>query len=203
MNSMSRRYQEQYRRDCEKDYRRDCEKDYRKDHEKEEEKCPTIIKCGCPSSTPLPVLAAVGPATVTLTSLTVDTSCICDPIIKLDFSSVFTTIAAITIGGLSVQVFKQCRNQITPVPVGPVYPVLGGLAAVVLPGAIFTSFSICDSDSCDNDCCTYTAVATIVGPLAATVGASFTNSNLIATITCKSNACSRKCHKKCDEKYYY
>ncbi|WP_291651259.1 DUF4489 domain-containing protein [Clostridium sp.] len=197
MNSMSRRYQEQYRRDCEKDYRKDYEKDYEK-----EEKCPTIIKCGCPSSTALPVIGAVT-ATITLASLTVDTSCICDPVVKLDFSSAFTALAAVTIGGISVQIFKQCRNQITPVPVGPVYPVLGGLAAVVLPGAIFTSFSICDSDSCDNDCCTYTAVATIVGPLAATVGASFTNSNLIATITCKSNACARKCHKKCDEKYYY
>ncbi|WP_195263538.1 MULTISPECIES: DUF4489 domain-containing protein [unclassified Clostridium] len=203
MNSMSRRYQEQYRRDCEKDYRRDCEKDYRKDHEKEEEKCPTIIKCGCPSSTPLPVLAAVGPATVTLTSLTVDTSCICDPIIKLDFSSVFTTIAAITIGGLSVQVFKQCRNQVTPVPIGPSYTVLPAIAVALVIPSVFTSFTICDEDTCLNrDCCTYTVVATVTGPLTAAVGAAFNNSRLTATITCKSNECTRECHRKCERDFY-
>ena len=195
MNSMSRRYQEQYRRDC--------EKDYRKDYEREEEKCPTIIKCGCPSSTPLPVVAAAATTTITLASLTVDTSCICDPVIKLDFSSAFTALAAVTIGGLSLQVFRQCINQITPVPIGPSHPVLGALTAIVLPAAVYTSFTVCDEDTCtNNDCCTYTVVATIAGPLAATVGATFNSSTLTATVTCRSNACARKCERKCDEKHY-
>ena len=181
MNSMSKR----------------CYDDCQRDRKTEEETCPTIIKCGCPRSTQLPVLTAITTTNLTLASLTVDTSCICDPVIKLDFSSVFTTIAAIVIGGVSIQVFRQCGNQLTPVAVGPSYTVLPQITTAAVIPSVFTSFSICDEDSCfNNDCCTYTVVATVTGPLAATVGAAFNNSTLTATVTCKNS-----CHKCRREQY--
>ena len=101
MNSMSRRYQDE------------CKKDYKK--EEKEEKCPTIIKCGWPSSTSIPAATATGTA-FTLASLTLNTSCLCDPSVKLEFAS--NPILAAFVGTLSIRVFKQCRNQFTPVPVG-------------------------------------------------------------------------------------
>ena len=194
MNSMSRRYQEEYRRDCEKDYRRD----YRKDHDKEEEKCPTIIKCGCPSSITIPESAEAGDI-FTLASLTLDTSCLCDPIIKLEFASNIV-ITAGTSGAFTVQIFKQCKNQINPVPVGPAWAWNPGGANSVESETF--SFFICDSDLCDDDCCTYIARATIttdVGNNSINVN----NATLGAIATCKSNACPRRCRRKDDEKYYY
>jgi hypothetical protein len=174
MNSMSRGYNDP------------CKK------EKREEKCPTIIKCGCPSSTPVPALAALGTVQLTLASLTLDTSCLCDPKIKLDFTSNLVAGVAF-IGNMSIAVFKQCRNQFNPVPVGPAWQV-GTLAA--LSSQTF-SFFVCDSDSCsDNDCCTYTVVATITSTPALAVGVSFNNSTLAATATCGANQCEKKCHEK-------
>lgn len=177
MNSMSRGYSNQYRENY---------------YKKEEEKFPTIIKCGCPSTVQLPVVT-VGTSNVTIASLTLNTSCICDPVIKLDFSSAFTSTVALVTGGISLQVFKQCSNQITPTPVGPTWPVVGLLGtALLLAGAIYPSFTICDSDSCQNeDCCTYTVVATISGIVGATVGAAFNNSSLSAVVTCKQSC--QKC----------
>lgn len=187
MNSMSRKYYDP----CKKD-------NYRKE---EEEKCPTIIKCGCPSTVTLPVVSVgLAPATVTLASLTLDTSCICDPIIKLNFTSAFTTTLTAVLGAVSIQIFKQCKGQVTPVPVGPSWPVVSLVAAGALTGTLFTSFFICDSDSCNDDCCTYTAVATVSAAVAvAVVGATFNNSTLAAEVTCRSNECQKKCKKDHDK----
>ena len=173
-----------------------------KERRKEEKQCPTIIKCGCPSTVTLPVVTT-GSTDVVLASLTVDTSCICDPVIKLDFSSAFTTTVTAVLGGVTVQIFKQCRNQTTAVPVGPSWPVIGLIAAGALTGSIFTNFSICDTDACGEECCTYTAVATVSGTALAVIGATFNNSTLTSTITCRSNACTRdcnrrRCHCECD-----
>ena len=169
MNSMSRGYYEP----CGKEKRR-------------EEKCPTILKCGCPSSVTIPAGTAAG-TVFTIGSLTLDTSCLCDPRIKLDFAS--NEVLAAFVGTINIQVFKQCRNQITPVPIGPVWTLAE--AAAVTSSRTFTFF-ICDSDSCDNDCCTYTVVATVVG--AATAGAlTINNGTLAAIATCREscNECRR------------
>lgn len=188
MNSMSRRYQDQYRRDCEKDYR----KDYEKEEREEREKCPTIIKCGCPGSTTIPAGTAAGPTQFTLASLTLDTSCLCDPRIKLEFASNIIVPVGFTTGAINIQIFKQCRNQIAAVPVGPAWSFIP--AAAGSSGTF--SFFICDSDSCFNDCCTYTAVATVAVAIGA-AALSINNSTLGAIATCRSNECEKNCHKKC------
>ena len=180
MNSMSRRYQDE----CKKDYRRDYER------EEKEEKCPTIIKCGCPSSTSIAAGTTAG-NTFTLASLTLDTSCLCDPSIKLEFASNMIVPAGLTTGAINIQIFKQCRNQITAVPVGPVWTFIPAA-----PGSAETfSFFIWDSDSCFSDCCTYTAVARVTVAIGGAALA-INNSTIGAIATCKSNECERDCRKK-------
>lgn len=167
MNSMSRGYYEP----CGKERKR------------EEDKCPTILKCGCPGSATIPVGTEAG-TTFTLASLTLDTSCICDPNIKVDFTSNIVAIGA-TAGAVSIQVFKQCRYQNNPVPVGSAYT-FSTAASTAVSFPLF----ICDSDSCDNDCCTYTVVATVTtAPAGAAL--SINNAALSAIAVCKTSC--RKC----------
>ena len=173
MNSMSRGYYDS------------CGKDKRKD-----DNCQALVKCGCPSSVQIPAIAQATTTTLTLASLSLDTSCYCDPNIKLDFASNVVSTVEFS-GTISIQVFKQCRGQIAPVPVGSAWQ-LGGIAA---DSSTTFSFFVCDSDSCVDDCCTYSVVATVNAPSdeAVTAGTSINNSTLAATVTCK-NSCNR-CHR--------
>lgn len=175
MNSWSRK--DYYDDDCEpcKNKRKD---DY-DDHKKEKKDCKTIIKCGCPSSTTLPIVAAG--STFTLASLSLNTSRLKDPCIKLEFAS--NLVASVGfVGALSIQIFKQCGNQLTPVPIGPSWAAVG----LAVSSATTFSFFICDCDSsCFNDCCTYTAVATVTTAISAGT-LSINNATLGAIATCGS-----------------
>ncbi|MBW6410564.1 DUF4489 domain-containing protein [Clostridium weizhouense] len=176
MNSMSKNY-------CYDDHDR-CKHD---DHcycRKEKKPCPTIIKCNCPSSTTIPAIPT-GTSNFTISSLTLNTSCLCDPCIKLEFASNVTISADFT-GTINFQVFKLCKNQLNPIPVGPSWT----LSIPAATGSIISlplAFFVCDCDNCGDDCCTYTVVATnttvIVGSV--TLG----NTTLGAIATCNSNNC--------------
>ena len=171
MNSMSKGYYES----CGKEKRR------------EEETCQALVKCGCPSSVQVPALAEAGSTVLTLSTLTLDTSCFCDPNIKLDFTS--NIVAGVAFAGtINFQIYKQCRGQLTPVPVGPAWQ----SGALAISSTTF-SFFVCDSDSCLDECCTYTVVATVSSPAALALGVSINNATLAATVTCK-NPCPR-CRK--------
>lgn len=168
MNSMSKYY---YKDDCDP-----CKKE-----KKEKKDCPTIIKCGCPSSTAIPAIPT-GTSTFILASLALDTSCLKNPCIKLEFASNLVTTGAAT-GTLSVQVFKQCNNQLTALPVGPSWTV----TLATTTSSTF-SFFICDCDcSCFDDCCLYTVVATNTTVIA--IGASLNNATLGAIATCSNSCC--------------
>lgn len=175
MNSMSRGYNQ----NCGKEKRREEEKEY----------CPTIIKCGCPGAVTIPTTAEVG-NTFTIASLTLDNSCLCDPITRLEFTSNVIASEGTEVGAFNIQVFKQYRNQVNAIPVGPSW----SYSTTTGPSSQTFSFFICDSDSCYNECCTYTVVATVVTvPGGAAIN--INNATLGAITTCKSNACSRKCEK--------
>lgn len=182
MNSMSKGYYEdeytcKKERECDR-RRRDRNDDCCK---KERKECPTIIKCGCPNATTIPVAAAGD--TFTVASFTLDTSCLCDPTIKLEFASNLVTTGFT--GAVSLQVVKLCGNQITPIPVGPAWTY--SRAAATTASETFTFF-ICDGDTCHKDCCTYTVIATVVS--AVTVGTlAINNATLGAIATCKGNKC--------------
>lgn len=168
MNSMSRTH---FNDDC-----NPCKK--------EKKVCPTIVKCGCPSSTTIPAATVAG-TTFTVSSLTLDTSCLCDPCAKIEFASNLVMPIAFT-GTINFQVFKLCRGQFAPVPVGPAWT----FSATALLASETFSFFVCDCDSCFDECCTYTVVATVTS--AVTVGTlSINNATLGAIATCGNNDC---CH---------
>jgi len=149
---------------------------------KEKKACPTIIKCSCPGSVTVPAATVAG-TTFPLTSLTLNTSRLCNPSIKLEFASNFVTAIAFT-GSLNVQVFKTCRGQSTPVPIGPAWQ----FNLVALLSSETFSFFVCDSDSCFDECCTYTVVATVTSVV--TVGTlSINNATLGAIATCGQSTC--------------
>ena len=159
---------------------------------KKEDRCPVIVKGGCPSTVQVPAvtLDVVTPTQITLASLTVDASCICDPVIKIDFTSIYTSLVGLAVSGTTIQIFKQCKNQMSPTPVGPSWPVSTPIA-ISLAETKPVSFFVYDNDTCDEGCCTYTAVATVTGIAGAALGASYNNSTLSALITCKDSC--RKC----------
>lgn len=180
MNSMSK----DYHNHCNSN---PCNSSPCKKEVKEPKSCPTIIKCGCPSSVTLPAIAITDlleSRTFNVGTVTVDNSCICNPITKLEFSSNIITAVALPIT-LNFQIFKLCRGQLNPTPVGPIWT-YSRLIGVVEANTF--SFDVCDCNSCFDECCTYTVVATVIGLLA--VGTSITNGTLIATSTCgSSNSC--------------
>ena len=168
----------------------------------EEEKCPTIIKCSGPSSTPIPVLTlgeGISNVELPLASLTLDTSCICDPIVKLDFSTNYVVPVRVSLvgGSIVLRVFKQCKNQATRVPIGSAWAISGGIAGIEIFEASIASFSTCDTDSCQDGCCTYTVVATVNAIADVAIGAAFNNLTLTAVVTCKNNC--HKCKKDHDK----
>ncbi|QXE20979.1 DUF4489 domain-containing protein [Clostridium sp. 001] len=174
MNSMSRYYYKDDCNPCKEDFD-PCKHHY--DPYVSKKVCDTIIKCGCPSSTTIPTTTAASGTKFTITSLTLDTCHLKHPCIKLEFAS--NVIADATfVGTLGIQVFKQCNNQITPTPIGPVW----SLSIPALTSETF-SFFVCDCDcTCFNGCCTYTVIANatvdVTGTLAinnATLGAIVTS----------------------------
>lgn len=160
---------------------------------KMKETCPTIIKCSCPSSITLPMGALVGD-TFTLAALTLDTSCLCNPIIKLEFASnVVIPISAA--GAFSLRIFKQCRNQLAPIPVGPEWTFISALIATdARAGSSTLSFFICDDNLCSDECCVYTVVATVTRAIILG-NINIYNATLGAIATCHSNKCRKNCTK--------
>ncbi len=139
----------------------------------------TRLKCGMSSG---PIVFPVGtPAGVTFTLATVnaDTKGMKLSCIQLEFAAnIITTAAAII---LNFQVFKQCRNQMTPVPVGPIWtfsPPTGVTEGNTI-GNTF-SFYVCDCDTTCNECCYYRVVVTQAG--ATTTGITTINNPSLAAI---------------------
>lgn len=158
-----------------KGYYDSCKKEKR-----QEKQCPIIMKCSYPIATTI-TSAAIG-NTFQAGSLTLDTSCLCNPFIKIQYTS---NLDGIFGGTIRFQVYKQCRNQFTPVPVGGSWNFT--VPATGLSAATAFSFFVCDCDSCNDDCCTYTVVITAV---TATVGTLAVNNATIAAVaTCSSNKC--------------
>lgn len=146
---------------------------------KEKDSCPTIIRCSAPGSVTIPAATVLG-AAFPLTALTLNTSHLKSPCVKLEFASNLVAPVAFT-GTINFQVFKQCRGQNTPVPIGPAYT----FNLVALLASETFSFFVCDCNdcSCFDECCTYTVTATVTS--AVTVGTlSINNATLGAIATC-------------------
>ncbi|WP_291651261.1 DUF4489 domain-containing protein [Clostridium sp.] len=152
--------------------------------EKNEKYCNPIIKCSCPRSVIIPEDTEAN-TIFAITSIEVDTYGLCNPRAKLNFTSniVFRNF----FGNLSIRVFKQCRNQLTRVPVGSEWTIILGREVAGITGARVISFFVCDQDLCEEDCCFYT-VEVRVNSIIPVATIAFNNSSLDATIYC-DNSC--------------
>lgn len=145
---------------------------------------PAFVRCSNPGSVTIPAVTAAG-TTFTVSSLTLNTSCLCNPCIKFEFASNIITTAAVL--SINFQIFKLCNNQFTPVPVGPTWTFS---RAVAVTDANTFSFDVCEccGDICPNECCTYTVVVTVTGLATAGVTA-INNATLSAIVTDGTNPC--------------
>ena len=156
--------------------------------EKHEEKgTKVILKCGNPGSVSVPVRnAGTDPLpTFTVTTVSVDTSKFCDPCIKFEVTS---NINITTTGGsiaLNFQIFKICRNQFAPIPVGPIFT-FSRVGTVVESNAF--SFFVCDCNTCPDDCCTYSVVVTAT-TLSTGLVSSITNATISALVVEDTHSC--------------
>ncbi len=141
----------------------------------------TALKCGTPGSVTLPTATLAGTA-FNVSSVNVDTRGFNHPCIKLEFASNIVTTAALLT--LNFQVFKLCKNQLVPLPIGPVWT-FSRLAAVT-EGNTFTFF-VCDCDICDEECCNYSVTATVAG--IATAGVTTINNATLSAIVADSCGC--------------
>jgi hypothetical protein len=177
MNSLSRTH---CKDDCEPKSKHfnNCEPS-RKFHKESE----VLLKCGTPGSVTLPLATAAGTA-FTLSTVTINTEDLCNPCIKFEFASNIVTTAALLT--LNFQIFKLCRNQFTPIPVGPIWTFS---RAVAITDANTFSFIVCECNNvCPDDCCTYSVVATVAG--VATVGVtSINNATLSALVVENETHC--------------
>jgi len=126
--------------------------DYGVYSKKQNKPCSVILKCGNPNSITLPGASITAITTIAnITTVNVNTSH-CNPCIKLEFAS--NIIVPITTASVSLifQIFKICKNQLQPIPVGPqwTFSKLIGLDT----SDTFTFF-VCDCDTCSSECCTY------------------------------------------------
>ncbi|GLC82702.1 DUF4489 domain-containing protein [Lacrimispora brassicae] len=135
----------------------------------------TRLKCGISSGpVTLPVETPAG-AAFTLATVNVETKGMNQPCIQLEFASNIITTAASLI--LNFQIFKQCRNQMTPIPLGPIWTF--SPLVEVTDGNTF-SFSVCDCDTTCDECCFYSVVATQTE--GATSGITTINNSSLAAI---------------------
>lgn len=142
----------------------------------------TMLKCGTPGSVTLP-LATIAGTSFNVATVAVDTRGFRKPCIKFEFASNINTTAAVLT--LNFQIFKTCKGQLVPIPVGPIW-VFSRLVAVTESDTF--SFFVCDCDLCDEECCTYSAIATVAG--VATVGVtSITNATLSAIVVDNASCC--------------
>ena len=135
---------------CECDYYFDeccCEK-------KQVKPSRTVLKCGCPGFVAFPNLAAVG-TTETIATLAIDTSEFEHPCIQLSFTANISTNAT---DGFSFQIFKQCSDQPTSIPVSGIYEYTRAGETIETDSINFT---VCDNDLCTCGCCTYFVVITV------------------------------------------
>ena len=138
---------------------------------KEKEQTAAVL-LKCKTGFPLTITEDVTTGTTfNLNTLSLNLEKFKNPCIKFEFAA--NIITAVTSVTLSFQIFKQCRNQTTPTPIGPAWVYDVGIGdGVTVSGTDAFTFIVCDcecdNDSCFDECCTYTVVVTAVSTEAGT-----------------------------------
>lgn len=154
MNSMSGHY---YKDDCEP-----CKKE-----KKEKKCCPVVLKCNCGSYGPailqIPEETQFVLVNQPIASVTVDTSCLCNPTIKVDFCGTLTAIyedfdETVT---YNFTLYRTCRGNGSRQALKS-FSVSQLFADDDLPDSRGLCFSYSECDNECFDCCTYTLELTSV-----------------------------------------
>jgi hypothetical protein len=159
---------------------------------KEHKQSKVLLKCGTPGFAAIAIPTTGTAVGTAVTSLAVNTSQFCNPCLKLEFASNITTATTVAIltATITFQVFKQCANQFQPVAIGPTWTFTRTTVTAAPLGTSDTfTFFICDCDSCFNDCCTYTVVATPTVAAAGGGTVNVANATLSAIIIDNTNQC--------------
>ena len=106
---------------------------------------------------PFPLVPGVAGIPIRVTSITVDTSCLQGPEIKLDFVISIAIPAGVTIANLTFQVYKLSNNMYQKKSVGPQWTYK---KSFVSEGTDIFTFAVYDNDTFESDCCTYILEAT-------------------------------------------
>ena len=119
-----------------------------------------ILKCGRPISASLqpPLVPGVAGAPITVAIVTVNTSHLCNPKIKLDFTLNIAIPEGVSSTNIAFQVFRICNNDFQRTPVSPQWTYVNSLSGGTTE--IF-SFFVYDSDILECKRCTYTVDATL------------------------------------------
>ncbi len=125
----------------------DCQEQY--------EKHKFLIKCSSSNNLIIPAGITAG-TTYIVASLDLDLVNFCNPSVNLEFSS--NILALISFVEIDFQIFRQCKDDMSPTAVSPVWTFNS-----LTPGSnsITFTFLTCDCDQNHCGCCTYTVLATI------------------------------------------
>ena len=113
------------------------------------------LKCGKPVIAMIPFLLVPGVVSIPIivAKVKVNTSCLQNPEIKLDFVVNIDIPAGFTIGNFILQVFKLCNGMYQKIPVGSQWSYKNNF---VSGGNDVFSFFVYDNDIFESKCCTYT-----------------------------------------------
>ncbi len=157
---------------------------------------PSILSCGTGTGLAIPAVAPGNPFNpIPVASVTIDTTCLCSPAIKIDFTSIINYQAVLTLGEgpiltspytVTFQLSKTCNNG-TKIALGSWTFTIALLAVAVNITETF-AFTFCECHACPA-CCVYTVdiiqanTSSLLGVTITTETASIITSNLSALAT--------------------
>lgn len=117
---------------------------------------PSIVKCGNPTSVTIPQATTLA-APLVVTTVSLDTSCLNNPKIKLQFNSniIFTSGGAKSGVQMNLQLYRICGNN-QKIPVGGAWTYAHFATDKDEVNASTFNFDICEcEESCSQGCCLY------------------------------------------------
>lgn len=151
--------------------------------------CPALLQCGTVSNATI-ASGIIPTAPVFIASVDIDTTCLCFPNLKIEFSTLLNLPAALTVGStITVQLSRTCTNTPNAAPTVLktdilTFPIATALLAFTLP----YSFIYC-SQNVPSRNCTYTVQVTSSTILGTTPTVSFSNTQIAALAV----GCQRLC----------
>ncbi|WP_461612793.1 DUF4489 domain-containing protein [Clostridium sp. Marseille-QA1073] len=159
---------------------------------------PALLACGTGTGVAIPAVTPDTPFNpIPVASVTIDTTCLCSPVVKIDFTSIINYQALLTLGTalpilttpfiLTFQLSKTCGNG-TKIALGSFTFTIAILAVAVNITETF-AFTHCECHACPA-CCVYT-VDIVQATRSALLGVTVTSeSALIVTSSLTATAAS-------------